>query len=176
MGKTWTLTEVARRLLEEGSYLVGYHESTGGESSHLLYAVSSLYTRWLVDSTLRDQAISLWERHKEGLVPRIGKMVGMLLEKLGTSVAPAEVSGTVRAVFDGLAEAQEDLLGGGLPVGDRVEPLHLDGDLAIGDRLHLERVQTAEIGDLVEGQGGVLDQPHGGRFRHQGSGHGKFLV
>ena len=30
MGKTWTLTEVARRLLEEGRYLVGYHEWKGG--------------------------------------------------------------------------------------------------------------------------------------------------
>ncbi len=69
-----------------------------------------------------------------------------------------------------------ELLGGGLTVRDRVEPLHLDRDLAIGDRLHLERVQTAEIGDLFKGQRGVLDQPYGGRFRHQRSWHGKFPV
>ena len=56
-------------------------------------------------------------------------------------------------------------------VGDRIEPLHLDGDLAIGDRLHLERVQAAELGDLFEGQRGVLDQPDGGCFRHQRSEH-----
>ena len=65
-----------------------------------------------------------------------------------------------------------DLLGGGLAVGDRVEPLHLDRDLAVGDRLHLELMQAAEIGDLLEGEGGVLDEPHGGGFRHQGSSHG----
>lgn len=74
MGKTWALTEVARRLFEEGRYLVGYHESKGAESSHLLFAVSNLYAGWLADSTMREQAINLWERHKDGLVPRIGQM------------------------------------------------------------------------------------------------------
>ena len=116
MGKTWTLTEVARRLLEEGRHLVGYHESTGGESSHLLYAVSNLYARWLEDSTLREQAISMWERHKDGLVPRIGQLVGTLFEKLGGAVAPAGIAGIVRATFDGLSETQKDLVSGGLQI------------------------------------------------------------
>ena len=40
-------------------------------------------------------------------------------------------------------------------------------DFAVGDRLHLERVELAEIGDLLEGQRGVLDQPDGGRLGHQ---------
>ena len=35
MGKTWTLTEVARQWSEQGD-LVGYHESKWAESSHLL--------------------------------------------------------------------------------------------------------------------------------------------
>ena len=72
MGKTWTLTEVARRLEEEGAFIVGCHESKGAESSHLLYAVADLYTRWLEDSRMWDQARSLWERHRDGLVPRVG--------------------------------------------------------------------------------------------------------
>ena len=50
MGKTWTLTEVARCLMKENHCLVGYHESTA--TSHLLYAVSNLYTRWLADSRI----------------------------------------------------------------------------------------------------------------------------
>jgi hypothetical protein len=55
MGKTWTLTEVARQLLlEEGRFLVSYHESRGSETSHLLYALSNLYARWLADGTMRD--------------------------------------------------------------------------------------------------------------------------
>ncbi|WP_250532316.1 hypothetical protein [Caballeronia sp. ATUFL_F1_KS39] len=80
MGKTWTLTEVARLLEEEGQFLVGYHESKGTETSHLLYAVSNLYARWLADSAMREQAIILWEQHKDNLVPRIGQMVGGLLK------------------------------------------------------------------------------------------------
>src|SRR5262249_59203516 len=34
-------------------------------------------------------------------------------------------------------------------------------------RLHLERVKLAEVGDLIERERGVLDQPDGGCFRHQ---------
>ena len=114
MGKTWTLNEVARRLTAEGEYLVGYHESKAAESSHMLYAVSNLYARWLTDSTMRDQAISLWERHKKDLVPGIGKMVGMLFDKLAGKQFPEGVAAIVRACFDSLAEAQKDLLSGGV--------------------------------------------------------------
>lgn len=114
MGKTWTLHEVARRLVEEGRFVVGYHESKGSETSHLLYAVSNLYARWLADSTMRDQALSLWQRHKETLVPRVGQMVGVLFDKLTAKQLPEGVAATVRSAFDGLAEAQKDLLGGGL--------------------------------------------------------------
>ena len=39
-------------------------------------------------------------------------------------------------------------------------------DVAVGDALHLEGVEAAELGDLVEGQRGVVDQPDGGRARH----------
>jgi hypothetical protein len=129
MGKTWTLTEVARRLLEEGRYLVGYHESKGAESSHLLYAVSNLYARWLADSTMREQAISLWERHRDNLVPRIGQMVGLLFEKLTRTQLPEGVATLVRSAFDGLAEAQKDLRSGGL----QIAPLAYDQALSLTD-------------------------------------------
>ena len=86
MGKTWVLTEVARRLCEEGKFLVGYHESTATESSHLLYAVANLYARWLSDSTMRGQALYFWEKSKKiDLIPRIGTMVGTLFDKLSVS-------------------------------------------------------------------------------------------
>jgi hypothetical protein len=34
--------------------------------------------------------------------------------------------------------------------------------LAVGDALDLERVQAGEVGDLLEGERGVVDQPDGG--------------
>jgi hypothetical protein len=116
MGKTWTLIETARRLREENNYIVGYHESKASEQSHLLYAVSDLYTRWLADNSLWAQAKSEWERHKGDLVPKVGKLVATLFEKLNklTRWAPESASSVVRATFDGLAEAQRDLVTGGL--------------------------------------------------------------
>ena len=116
MGKTWLLNEVARRLTDGRQYLVGYHESTAAESSHLLYAVSNLYTRWLSDSSMREQAISLWQRHQHDLVPRIGQMIGSLFEKLAGKQFPGGVGGLVSGAFDGLASTQKDLLNGGLNI------------------------------------------------------------
>lgn len=127
MGKTWTLTEVARRLVEESGCLVGYHESKAAESSHLLYAVSNLYARWLADSTMRQQAVSLWERHKEGLTPRVGKMLGTLFEKVVGNQPPDGVGALVRSAFDGLAEAQNDLQSGGM----QIVPLPYDQALSL---------------------------------------------
>ena len=60
-----------------------------------------------------------------------------------------------------------DLLGRDLAVGDRVVADDALCHLAIGDRLHLERVHAAEVGDLGEGERGLLDQPHGGGLGHQ---------
>src|SRR5690606_23992200 len=46
--------------------------------------------------------------------------------------------------------------------------------VAIGDRAHFQRVEFAELGDLVEGQRRVVHQPDGGRLRHEKRiGHGK---
>jgi hypothetical protein len=43
----------------------------------------------------------------------------------------------------------------------------------VGDRLHFEDVETAEVRDLVERQRGVVDQPGSGRMGHERLGHGK---
>ena len=40
----------------------------------------------------------------------------------------------------------------------------------VGHGLDLEDVQAAELGDLAEAERSVVDQPRGGRVRHQGSG------
>ena len=103
MGKTWTLSEMARRLSAENSYLFGYHESKAAESSHLLHTVSNLYARWLADSTMREQAISEWERHKHSLVPRIGQMFGTLIKKLTENLLPEGVAKPVSDAFEDLA-------------------------------------------------------------------------
>ena len=42
----------------------------------------------------------------------------------------------------------------------------------VGDRLHLEDMKAAKFGDLLEGQRSVVDQPGGGRVRHERLGHG----
>ncbi len=47
-------------------------------------------------------------------------------------------------------------------------PLMPCADSHVGDRLHLERMQSrAELRDLLEGKRGVVDQPDRGRLRHQ---------
>ncbi len=63
-----------------------------------------------------------------------------------------------------------DFLAGQLPGEDRIEPLDALRGVAVGDRLHFERMQVAQLRDLVERQRRILDQPHGCRFRHQGRG------
>jgi hypothetical protein len=73
MGKSWLLTELARRLsrdvgsvhsptirfqrlLDQPSYLVGFAESLGETADLLLRAVVDLYSRWLSDSSYWQQA------------------------------------------------------------------------------------------------------------------------
>src|SRR5918998_1540209 len=70
-----------------------------------------------------------------------------------------------------------DLLAGQLARGHRIEALDAGRDLAIGDALHLKGVKLAEIGDLLERQRRILDEPNGRRLRHQRSlGHGANLL
>src|SRR5271166_6306118 len=65
------------------------------------------------------------------------------------------------------------LLGGGdflareLAGGDRIIAFDARRHFAVGDPFDFERVQSAKLGDLVESQGGVFDQPDSSRLRHQ---------
>jgi hypothetical protein len=65
-----------------------------------------------------------------------------------------------------------ELLARQLAVGDRIGAADIARHLAVGDAAHLQRVQAAEVGDLLEGERGVVDQPDGGRLGHQDIGHG----
>ncbi|MEM7226188.1 MAG: hypothetical protein AAF495_24635 [Pseudomonadota bacterium] len=116
MGKTWTLIEVARRLTEEG-VLVGYHESKGAESSHLLYAAADLYGRWLSDSTLRAQAQSVWERQTGYVTSSSVRAVGQLLEDVDNAAptSPEAIQKIVEAAFHELATLPYDKEDGDLP-------------------------------------------------------------
>src|SRR5215208_2386261 len=60
-----------------------------------------------------------------------------------------------------------DLLAGELGGEDRIEALDALRSVAVGDRFHLQRVQVAELGDLVERQSGVLNEPDRGSLGHQ---------
>jgi hypothetical protein len=111
-GKTWTMLELARRLTAQGDCLVGYHEWTGLESSHLRYAVADLYRVWLEDASFRRQARMLWEQYKSRLVPAVGEMVGFLFEKLHGEFASDGVAGVVSTAFAKLAEAQKKFADG----------------------------------------------------------------
>ena len=71
----------------------------------------------------------------------------------------------------GILFAALDILAADLPVGDGVEAANTDCDLAIGDALHLERMQLAERRNLIEGERGVVDQPHRRGLGHQQLGH-----
>ena len=50
------------------------------------------------------------------------------------------------------------------------------GDLAIRDGLDLQRMHLAEIGDLGERQGSLLDQPYCGGFGHQREAHAVLIL
>ena len=60
-----------------------------------------------------------------------------------------------------------DLFARELAGEDRVGALDPLRGIAVGDRLHLERMQHAEMRDLLEGQRRVFDQPDGGRLGHE---------
>ena len=57
--------------------------------------------------------------------------------------------------------------------GDGIETLDALRGLPVGNGLHFKRMKLAKLGNLFEGKRGVIDEPHGGRFRHQQLlGHG----
>ena len=70
-------------------------------------------------------------------------------------------------VTAGILLGRGDFLARQLPGRNRIVALDAGRHLAVGDSLDLERVQFAELGDLVEAQRGVLDQPYRRSLGHQ---------
>ena len=131
MGKSWLLTELARRLSSPNSApsplqslslggrpesLVGLSEQEGSTPDHMLRAVVDLYTRWLADSTYRQQAQLFYEQHKSDLVGKTGEAVGSIFKELGGLLGkPGEkLGGIVKGALDALAAGNRDLVSGGL--------------------------------------------------------------
>lgn len=109
MGKTWTLIEVSRQLVNN-NHMVGFHEAKGGEASHLLYAVQNLYVRWLSNSTLRQQALKVWQQHKSDLTVKVGQAVATLFSAVGQTASVAKGLDTlVEKTIGSLGKLQQDL-------------------------------------------------------------------
>ena len=155
MGKSWLLTEVARRLLSEGwpetsvdsplslrglPPLVGVVESQGESADMLPRAVQDLYTRWLANARYSDQALVAVEQQKKDFVGRVGEAVGSLVAKAaGLQGKGMEVvGGLVKQTFDGLATANRTLVSGGM---------------------ELPRLQITDSHDLLEIVWKVTKQP-----------------
>ena len=79
MGKTWLLREIGRQLVER-EYIVGFVEAGGDPDDVFLRAIADAYERWLSDSSMREQAISMWKRRKGNLVTDVGRAVGAILK------------------------------------------------------------------------------------------------
>ncbi len=114
-GKTSLLQAFTGRLAEDESFLVGYAESTGQYADLLLRSLQDLYARWLSDSTYFGQAKSLWIRHKETMVTRVGQAVGAALGKVFEAITGAKGTGeALPGVFNSLHEANRDLRSAGI--------------------------------------------------------------
>jgi hypothetical protein len=129
MGKSWLLMELASRLslaakpapspldvprlFAPPTYLVGMFELQAVADDFLLRAVVDLYSRWLSDSTYLQQAKASYELQKKDLIGKTGEAVGSIFEAISKLVVPLEgVGKLVKGTFEGLAQANRDLLDG----------------------------------------------------------------
>jgi len=115
MGKSWTLTELARRLDQDdggAGVLVGRAESSGETPDLLLRAVVNLYARWLSDAEFLAQAQMSWEQQRSKLLPGVVGAVGRICKELGGAAAKP-VLAVVEEAIKGLTEANKTLTTGG---------------------------------------------------------------
>jgi hypothetical protein len=109
MGKSWLLTELARRLAgeHEPRHLVGFAESFGETPDLLLRAVVDLYQRWLADAGYWQQAKRVWQAEKPNLLPGVGKVLTKLLQEVPGA-------GAVEEALSQLVAANRTLATGGI--------------------------------------------------------------
>ncbi len=115
MGKSWLLTELARRLSEdhEPRHLVGFAESAGETPDLLLRTVIDLYARWLSDAGYGQQAEMVWEQQKPNLLPGVAKTVARIFKEIaGKAAKPVAVA--VEDAINGLIAADQTLKTGGV--------------------------------------------------------------
>jgi hypothetical protein len=114
MGKSWLLTELARRLAQEHEppHLVGFAESFGETPDLLLRTVVDLYARWLSDAGFWQQARKVWENEKANLLPGVAKAVTKIFKETHPVTKPAAVA--VEEAINGLVAADERLRTGAL--------------------------------------------------------------
>jgi hypothetical protein len=114
MGKSWLLTELARRLAQEHQppHLVGFAESAGQTPDLLLGAVVDLYSRWLADAGYRQQAKMGWKQQKENVVPGVATAVTKMVKEAGQIAKP--ITGIVEDAINGLIAANKTLTTGGI--------------------------------------------------------------
>ena len=82
MGKTWLVRNLAFEWARQQNWNVAYAQSSGGKNDLLREVVADHYKRWLDGANVVAQAKSLWARHKDGLVGKVGGEVGKLLGKI----------------------------------------------------------------------------------------------
>ena len=73
----------------------------------------------------------------------------------------------------GIGLSLVDLVLGQLMRPHRIAAGQLACGGVIGDRLHFQDVEAAELGDLLEAERSIVDQPRGGRMGHERLGHGE---
>lgn len=111
-GKSWLLQELARTLTEDQGLLVGYQESKGGAPDNLLHAVQDLYTRWLSDSTYREQAKAAYKQHSKGLLAAGVRVLAEVFSEMPGIANP--IGKLVESGLNGMLRAREDLSTGRL--------------------------------------------------------------
>jgi len=102
MGKSWVLTEAARRL-SEGSkqYLVGFSEASG-PTDLFRQTVSDLYSRWLTNSTWPQQAQMIWRQQEENRIGKAGTIAGSIFSSLSKlSMQPTKDVDSLRSSIRG---------------------------------------------------------------------------
>lgn len=114
MGKSWLLTELARRLDagHDVGHLVGFAESAGQTPDLLLRAVVDLYSRWLADASHRQQARMAWAQQKGNVLPGVANAVAKMIKEAGQIAKP--ITGVVEDAINGLIAANQTLTTGGI--------------------------------------------------------------
>ena len=127
-GKTWLLEQVGWILENQQKHLVGYNESRGETSDHLLRAVIDLYSRWVASASSTKQIESIFNRHKKELTTGAGVQVAKALSEF----IPG--GGLIKIALDGLSSWDSDLK----TARSGLAPLDYDKALELTNLVHEE--------------------------------------